>query len=218
MTNLSTKDDLYYSAYRHDMLKFIDWPVSTILEVGCGEGNFASNFPNAEYWGVEPVTKHAESAAAKHLKIFNGTYESVSDKIPCGYFDLIACNDVIEHMIDPIGFLKDAKYKLKPNGKLIASIPNIRHITVLYKLLFNGEFDYEQSGLMDYTHLHFFTPKSFSKMARKCGWQIDLLEPLTIAPFKPIKNLILKFLERKSHDLRTVQFAVKMSPLNQTAQ
>lgn len=215
MTNLSTKNDLYYSASRGDMLKYIVWPVNTLLEVGCGEGNFASNFPNAEYWGVEPVTKYAETAASKHLKILNGTYESVSDQIPCGYFDLIACNDVIEHMIDPIGFLQDVKHKLKPTGKLIASIPNIRHIPVLWKLLFKGEFDYEQSGLMDYTHLHFFTPKSFSKMAINCGWDIELLEPLTVAPFKPVKNLILKFLERNSHDLRTVQFAVRMSPLIQ---
>ena len=217
MTNLSLKDDSYYSNNRRDMLKYVNFPIQSILEVGCGEGNFASHFPDAEYWGVEPVSMQAQIATSKRLKILNGFYEDVSGKIPNGYFDLVVCNDVIEHMADPIAFLQNIKLKLRPGGKLIASIPNVRHVTVLYNLLFHGEFDYEKSGIMDYTHLHFFTPKSFSKMAQKCGWRIDLLEPLTIAPFKPIKNLILKFLERKSHDLRTVQFAVKMSPLSLTA-
>lgn len=216
MNNLSSKNDAYYAADRRDMLKYVDFPVQSILEVGCGEGNFALNFPGAEYWGIEPASRQANIAASKKLKILNGAYEDVSQEIPDGHFDLIACNDVIEHMLDPIKFLHDVKQKLKPTGKLIASIPNIRHITVLFKLLFNGEFDYEKSGIMDYTHLHFFTPRSFEKIAKSCGWDVEILEPLTIAPFKPIKNLILKFLERKSHDLRTVQFAVKMRPLNPT--
>lgn len=212
MNSLSSKNNAYYAANRRDMVKYVDFHVQSILEVGCGEGNFALNFPGTDYWGIEPVSKQANIAASKGLKILNGAYEDVSDQIPNGHFDLIACNDVIEHMIDPIGFLQNVKQKLKPTGKLIASIPNIRHITVLFKLLFNGEFDYEKSGIMDYTHLHFFTPRSFEKIAKSCGWDVEILEPLTIAPFKPIKNLILKFLERDSHDLRTVQFAVRLSP------
>ncbi len=217
MNNLTIKPDDYYSACRKDMLRYIDIPVHTLLEIGCGAGNFAANFPDAEYWGVEPVAKQAEVAASKSLKILNGCYGDVASQIPDKYFDLIVCNDVIEHMIDPVGFLQSVRHKLKPTGKLIASIPNIRHITVIYNLLFHGLFDYEKSGLMDYTHLHFFTPKSFRKIAVNCGWNVELIEPLTIAPFKPIKNLILKFLERNTHDLRTVQFAVRLSQITATA-
>jgi 2-polyprenyl-3-methyl-5-hydroxy-6-metoxy-1,4-benzoquinol methylase len=210
MNDLSQKNDDYYASARKDMLKYVDFPVRSVLEVGCGRGNFALNFPAADYWGVEPEPNQAQIAGLKNLKILTGTYEDVSSQIPNEYFDLIVCNDVIEHMVDPIGFLQDVKQKLKPDGKLIASIPNIRHVTVLFKLIWYGEFDYENSGIMDYTHLHFFTPKSFCKIAQNCGWNIEILEPLTVAPFKPLKNLILKFLERNTHDLRTVQFAIRL--------
>ena len=112
MDDLISKEDNYYISKRQDMLKFIDIKVSRILEIGCGEGNFATNFTDVEYWGVEPVTQHAKAAEQKGFKILNGLYEDVEDKIPNAYFDLIVCNDVIEHMLEPIGFLKNVKKKL----------------------------------------------------------------------------------------------------------
>ncbi len=212
MNDLISKDDNYYMGKRQDMLKFIDIKVSKILEIGCGEGNFATNFTDIEYWGVEPATQHAKAAEQKGLKILNGLYEDVEDKIPNSYFDLIVCNDVIEHMIDPIGFLKDVKKKLKPTGKLIASIPNIRCAPILHKLLFDADFEYTQSGIMDYTHLHFFTHKSFRKIAESTGWNVDLIEPINIMTFNPINKLILTLLSWKSNDMCNIQFAVRLSP------
>lgn len=211
MDDLISKEDNYYISKRQDMLKFIDIKVSRILEIGCGEGNFASHFTDVEYWGVEPATQHAKAAEQKGLKILNGLYEDVENKIPDSYFDLIVCNDVIEHMLDPIGFLKTVKTKLKPTGKLIASIPNIRYAPILYKLIFEADFEYVQSGIMDYTHLHFFTHKSFRRIAENTGWHVDLIEPINIQPFKLIKKNLLKIFERKCHDLRNVQFAVSLS-------
>lgn len=211
MDDLISKEDSYYISKRQDMLKFIDIKVSKILEIGCGEGNFATNFTDVEYWGVEPVTQHAKAAEKKGFKILNGLYENVEDKIPDAYFDLIACNDVIEHMLDPIGFLRDVKKKLKPTGKLIASIPNIRYAPILHKLIFEADFEYAQSGIMDYTHLHFFTHKSFHKIAESTGWNVDLIEPINIQPFRPITNLLLKIFEHKYHDLRNAQFVIRLS-------
>lgn len=211
MDDLISKKDSYYISKRQDMLKFIDIKVSKILEIGCGEGNFATNFTDVEYWGVEPVTQHAKAAEKKGFKILNGLYENVEDKIPDAYFDLIACNDVIEHMLDPIGFLRDVKKKLKPTGKLIASIPNIRYAPILHKLIFEADFEYVQSGIMDYTHLHFFTHKSFRKIAESTGWNVDLIEPINIQPFRPITKLLLKIFEHKYHDLRNSQFVIRLS-------
>lgn len=211
MDDLISKEDSYYISKRQDMLKFIDIKVSKILEIGCGEGNFATNFTDIEYWGVEPATQHAKVAEQKGFKILNGLYENVEDKIPNAYFDLIVCNDVIEHMIDPIGFLKNVKKKLKPTGKLIASIPNIRYAPILHKLIFEADFEYAQSGIMDYTHLHFFTHKSFRKIAESTGWNVDLIEPINIQPFRPITNLLLKIFEHKYHDLRNAQFVIRLS-------
>lgn len=212
MNDLIHKQGVYYSATRTDMLKYIDNKPKRILEIGCGEGNFAQNFPNAEYWGVEPNEEVVRKATTIGRRVLLGTYEAVAGKIPNNHFDLIACNDVIEHMVDPISFLKDVKAKLRSGGKLIASIPNIRYAPLLFNLVFHGEFDYTESGLMDYTHLHFFTPKSFTKIASRCGWIVEISEPLSIAPFKPLKKLILKLLENGSNDMRNIQFAVRLSP------
>ncbi len=211
MNNLISKPDVYYSATRSDMLKYINNSPKRILEIGCGTGRFAMNFKGIEYWGVEPNNEAAQQATSHSNRIIIGTYESSSSQIPNNYFDLIVCNDVIEHMIDPIGFLRSVKVKMASGGKLIASIPNIRYAPQLYSLLFNGTFDYEASGLMDYTHLHFFTQKSFRKIAESCGWKVEVSEPLAIAKFKPLKNLILRLLEFNSHDLRNMQFAVRLS-------
>lgn len=212
MSDLIRKQDSYYVATRSDMVKFIDHPPKTLLEIGCGAGNFANNFHGVEYWGVEPNVEMAKRASAvAGRKILCGTYENVASNIPDDHFDIVACNDVIEHLPDPIGFLTDVRRKLHPHGKLIASIPNIRYAPLLFDLVFRGKFDYAESGLLDYTHLHFFTHKSFAKMACRCGWKVELLTPLAIQPFKPLKNLVLKILECGRNDMRNIQFAVRLS-------
>lgn len=212
MSNFIHKQDSYYAATRSDMVRFIDLPPTTLLEIGCGTGNFANNFPNVEYWGIEPNAEMAKRASAvAGRKILCGTYEAVAKNIPDDYFDIVVCNDVIEHLLDPIGFLTDIQRKLHSQGKLVASIPNIRYAPFLFDLVFRGEFEYAESGLLDYTHLHFFTHKSFKKMALQCGWKVELLTPLAIQPFKPLKNLVLKILECGRHDMRNIQFAVRLS-------
>lgn len=212
MRDLTHKQDVYYTSSRADMVKYIDNNPRRILEIGCGEGNFADNFQDAEYLGVEPNEEMAARGRRIGRKILLGPYERVAAEIPNEYFDLVACNDVIEHMIDPVAFLYNIRTKLKPKGKLIASIPNIRYAPLLFDLVFKGEFDYSESGLMDYTHLHFFTPKSFAKIAVRCGWSVDLSEPLTIAPFKILPNLILRLMERGGRDMRNIQFVVRLTP------
>ena len=211
--DLLVKPDQYYAGSRSDMVKYVRDNPRHILEIGCGQGNFSKNFPNCEYLGIEPNAEMAAKAAANNIHVINGLYDDVASQIPNGHFDLIVCNDVIEHMIDPAGFLRNVKSKLAPNGQLIASIPNIRYAPILFDLIVHADFEYQTQGIMDYTHLHFFTPKSFKRLAEQCGWKIETLEPLAIATFKPFKNLILKFFERKTHDLRNVQFAVRLSPL-----
>ncbi len=209
--NLLQKSDQYYAATRSDMLKFIRGNPKCILEIGCGQGNFSKNFTDVEYLGVEANAEMAARARANGVNVVTGLYDDVAKQIPDGHFDLVVCNDVIEHMIDPAGFLRDVKAKLAPNGQLIASIPNIRYAPVLFDLLVHADFEYQEQGILDYTHLHFFTRKSFTRLAEQCGWTVEVAEPLNIAPFKPLKNLILKFFERKTHDLRNVQFAVRIA-------
>ena len=214
MDDLISKDDTYYSGKRQDMLKFIDIKVSRILEIGCGEGNFATNFTDVEYWGVEPVTQHAKAAEQKGFKILNGLYEDVEDKIPNAYFDLIVCNDVIEHMLDPMLFLKKIRNKLTPSGKMIVSIPNLRNAYTLYNLLIKGDFKYEKAGVLDYTHLHLFTKKSFINMANECDWKIEKYAPLPPPPFKPFKNFLLNLATLFMPEIKSLQIGFRLAPYN----
>ena len=216
MDDLISKDDTYYSGNRQDMLKFIDIRANRILEIGCGEGNFATNFTDVEYWGVEPVTQHAKSAEKKGFKILNGLYEDVEDKIPNAYFDLIVCNDVIEHMIDPRLFLKNIRNKLAPLGKMIVSIPNLRNAYTLYNLLIKGDFKYEKAGVLDYTHLHLFTKKSFINMASECDWKIEKYAPLPPSPFKPFKNFLLFFVKFFIPEIKSQQIGFRLTPSDQS--
>jgi 2-polyprenyl-3-methyl-5-hydroxy-6-metoxy-1,4-benzoquinol methylase len=214
MDNLLSKDDNYYTNTRQDMLKFIDVKISRILEIGCGEGNFATNFTDVEYWGVEPVTQHAKAAEQKGLKILNGLYEDVEDKIPNAYFDLIVCNDVIEHMIDPRLFLKNIRNKLAPSGKMIVSVPNLLNAYTLYNLLIKRDFKYENAGVLDYTHLHLFTKKSFINMATEFDWEIEKYAPLPPPPYKPFKNIILNFVKFFIPEIKSQQIGFRLTPSN----
>ena len=210
--NLLRKSDQYYANTRSDMLRFIRGNPKRILEIGCGQGNFSKNFTDVEYLGIEANAEMATRARANGINIIAGLYDDVADQIPDGHFGLIVCNDVIEHMIDPAGFLRNVKAKLAPNGHLIASIPNVRYAPVLFDLLVRADFEYAEAGVLDYTHLHLFTKKSFTRLAEQCGWTVEVSEPLDIAPFKPLKNLVLKLIELILPELRNAQFAVRLSP------
>ncbi len=206
------KSSAYYSATRTDMLRFIDHTPIRILDIGCGAGNFSLNFPKSEYIGVEPSIQAAHQSIARERNIIQGRYEDVANQIPDEYFDLIVCNDVIEHMADPMAFLLDVKTKLKAGGKLIASLPNVRNIEVLYNLIVNKDFQYADAGILDYTHLHFFTPKSFSAMATKCGWNVEIYEPISFTKdISPIKLLVIRILELFLGNLCTYQFGIRAS-------
>ena len=210
MNNLTTKPDDYYSACRKDMLKFVNIPVRALLEIGCGAGNFAANFPDAEYWGVEPVAKQAEVATSKSLKILNGCYENIASQIPDKYFDLIVCNDVIEHMNDPRSFLRDAAKKLNATGAMIVSVPNLRNAVTLYNLLVKGEFQYTESGVLDYTHFHLFTKRSLIRLANDCGWDVEICEPISPLPFKPIKGFLLDIIKLLIPEIKSAQIGARL--------
>lgn len=131
-----------------------------VLEIGCGEGNFSMHFNNVEYWAVEPSAFHARKAEEKGIKMLIGTYENVCENIPNDYFDLVVINDVMEHTIDHERFLLLVKCKLKEDGILLGSVPNIRFITVLLKLIVFKDWRYKSFGVLDSTHLRFFTKRS----------------------------------------------------------
>jgi 2-polyprenyl-3-methyl-5-hydroxy-6-metoxy-1,4-benzoquinol methylase len=176
----TNKSRQYFTSSRQDVAAYMPLEAKTILDVGMGEGNFLhslkENRPEIETWGIELEEHSYNQAKNKVDKSFEGTVEDNLANLPDNYFDCITFNDVLEHLISPESILKKIKTKLSPSGQLIASIPNIMvfgpMIKILKNLLIKKDWVYEDSGIMDRTHLHFYTKKSMQRMFIENGYQI----------------------------------------------
>jgi hypothetical protein len=91
---------------------------------------------------------------------------------PAGSFDVVVCGDVLEHLRDPLGLLRKARNWLRQDGRLIASVPNVRHHSVIRSLL-DGNWTYEPAGLLDRDHLRFFTRREVEKLFYRAGFSIS---------------------------------------------
>lgn len=167
-------DPLYFEANRSVMTRFLPPSYERVLEVGCASGGFAEHLrPGCEVWGVEPDARAAHAACRRLHRVLTGVYDAVAGDLPEGYFDLVICNDVIEHMSDHDRFLEDIKRKMRPGAALVGSLPNVRHLTALYKLLIARDWPYSSSGILDRTHLRFFTAKSIRRCLAEHGYHIE---------------------------------------------
>ncbi len=200
----------YYQNQRSEIYEMVPLPVSRVLEVGCAAGGFRLNFPDdVEYWGVEPVRDAAEQARQKNMKVLCGIYDEVCDQVPTSYFDVVVCNDVIEHVPDPESFLVSLKSKMVPNGVLIGSVPNVRFWGNLINLLFKRDWKYEDSGVLDRTHMRFFTNKSFRRLIRDTGYELEKMVGIESKRMKVLKALFSPFLFFAGFDVCDMQFMFK---------
>ena len=166
----------YFALSRDELVEFLPKDTRRVLEVGCGSGIFRAHFPNnVEYWGIEPQEGPARDAARHLTKVLQGTFDDCRSELPTSYFDLVVCNDVIEHMFDHRAFLRDIQNFLTPKGVLIGSVPNVRLLSHLARLLIKRDWEYIGEGTLDYTHLRFFTEKSFARELVKAGFAVDKL-------------------------------------------
>jgi len=163
----------YYDSPRRDMLPFVPASKSRVLEVGCGTGRFISGLSGGvtERWGVEANEAVCAVARESGLRMLQGLYESVEDKIPSRYFDLVIANDAMEHMVDHDGFLESIAKKLAPHGTILLSVPNVGCIRNIFNLVVRRDWKYEDSGTLDRTHLRFFTRKSLMRTLKQHGFE-----------------------------------------------
>ena len=146
----------YYRQVREDVVGMIDFPVETLLNVGCGTGATANAIKESRgaerAVGVE-LPGDAAVQAEKHLdELVADSVEALSaDRFEAGEFDLVVCADVLEHLFDPWDTLRKIKGWLKPDGRLVVSLPHMGHLTVMLKLFFD-RLEYEDEGILDRTH------------------------------------------------------------------
>lgn len=165
----------YYNSDRRELLDYIPLQCARSVEFGCGTGEFSAllkTVRNTEPWAVEIYQESAQKAAAKLDRVINAdALESLSE-LPDGYFDCAIFLDVPEHLVDPYALLKSIKAKLKPGGLVVCSIPNIRYYRAFSKYVFKGDWNYEEHGIMDKTHVRFFTRKSILKTVSEHRYDI----------------------------------------------
>jgi 2-polyprenyl-3-methyl-5-hydroxy-6-metoxy-1,4-benzoquinol methylase len=187
--------DEYYGKDRPEVSSRIDPSARRVLDVGCGSGAFGAAIrrrQGAEVWGLEVNADAAEQAKQQLDRVLVGDALESFRKLPAGYFDCVVFNDVLEHLVDPYTVLGEAKRALSPQGVVVASIPNVRYARVLFELVFQKDFHYRPWGVLDRTHLRFFTRKSIARMFHEQGYQIISLEGInsTQSPYYAPINLL----------------------------
>lgn len=164
-----------YDFDRHELVPFLPQTARTVLDVGCGSGAFGrllrAQRPALELWAVEPDPISAHAAEDGFDRVIQGMFPNA--QVPKGKFDAVLCADVLEHMSEPDSALLACKEAMTPDGILIASIPNVRNWrSVLWPLLFHGRWTYTERGILDRTHLRFFTQQSMRAFFAENGWSV----------------------------------------------
>lgn len=168
---------LKYDTARDELIDFVPQFARRLVDVGRGVGRFAEKLrsarPNLEIWGVEPDHGSARIARSFVDTMIEQSFAQALDKLPTGAFDVVTFNDVLEHLVDQREALDASRALLAPGGAVIASIPNVRHRSVVWPLLAHGRWDYADTGPLDRTHLRFFTRESMRRLFIDAGWQVE---------------------------------------------
>lgn len=208
----------YYGYTRPELARLLPGQYTRVLEIGCSRGNFRDNLDSpCEYWGIEPEPAAAVAAAEKLDRVLTGLYDEVCGELPDHYFDLVICNDVIEHMPDHDAFLQAIQEKMTPGARLVGSVPNVRFLENLTELIFQKDWRYRDEGILDRTHLRFFTRRSLQRSLQQNGFEIEQLEGINSLLKKRIslnafkRHLLVAMLGR---DTQYLQFGIRVSRKN----
>lgn len=170
----------YFANTRRVIAPLLPDKFQSVIEIGCGEGN-TLDWLNSEYGpietcGVEIDPHAAEGARHKGLQVHVLDIETAPLPMEESSVDLLLCLDVLEHLRDPWTTLGRLARHLKPGGVVIASIPNIAHVSVLAGLVFADDWTYQPAGILDRTHLRFFTGKTSKQLLESAGLKVDMVK------------------------------------------
>lgn len=172
----------YFGGVGHHVLRKLPAGARRVLEIGCGNGETGaaakSAQPDLRWTGLELEPAAAERARARLDHVVVGNVETLPLGELDGPFDAVIASEVLEHLVDPWAAVARLSAQLAPGGVFIASSPNIASRWIVQALV-RGRFDYEESGLMDRTHLRWFTPRTYAAIFTQAGLEIVSVEPVT---------------------------------------
>lgn len=175
------QDAGHYRDYMNEALyRGIDGAPGRVLELGCATGVFGKalkdRHPGTHVTGIEASHAAAEVASTRIDRVIRGRIEELdfgAEGIGPASVDLVVAGDVLEHLVNPWAILDRIRGLLAPGGRIVASIPNVRNFQVVASLLLEGKFRYVERGLLDVTHLRFFTFDEILVMLDDSGFVLD---------------------------------------------
>lgn len=176
--------DYFAGAYDYFISELPDNPNAAILEIGCAAGYTGAlalaSGKCGRYAAVEMDESAAEQARTRLTEVIVGDIESIELPWPEKSFDVLIMSEVLEHFADPWCVLRKLRPLLKPGALFFCSSPNVSHYRLI-GMLFRGDWRLDDSGIMDRTHLRWFTPKTYGELVESADFIVDAVEP--IKPF-----------------------------------
>lgn len=206
----------YHDVPRTEMVAFVPSGAGTVLDVGCGAGGFGAELrrlrPSVQVTGIESDPRAASLASARYDHMITGEFpESLDGR----RFDCVVFNDVLEHMVDPWEALRQSASLLTPGGAVVASIPNLRYLMVLARLVLERDFTYVDDGVLDRTHLRFFTGRSATALFVDSGFAVERAVPINLVELSQLPprlrrwtRLLAVVRPQLTVDLRAQQYAI----------
>jgi 2-polyprenyl-3-methyl-5-hydroxy-6-metoxy-1,4-benzoquinol methylase len=177
-------DPQYHENARTEVASFLDAPPGLVLDIGCGGGAtgklIKEKYPGTRVVGIEINARAADHARQFLDDVICARLEDVrlEDHIGDAAIGTVLLLDVLEHLEDPWRALVRIREWLQPKTRVLASVPNIRNLATLDSLA-AGRWEYAQNGVLDITHLRFFTKASLRELFEQTGYAVQHMEPLT---------------------------------------
>ncbi len=163
-----------------------------ILDIGCGAGDFGAALKRRQpchVTGIEADPAQSNAASKKLDDVLVGDAVSRLQLLSDGYFEAVVLGDILPKVVDHDGLLRAARRKLAASGRLILSVPNVGHWSVLRDLI-QGRWTYQDEGILDRRHLRFFTRRSILGTLMEAGYAVDTLAFVTTPAAAPPAALI----------------------------
>lgn len=184
----SLKPASYFEGCRLDFVQALPRdPEAKILEIGCAGGSTGEAALQqrkcGSYIGVEINPEVAEIARGRLTEVITANVEEIDLPFSNDSFDALILSEVLEHLIDPWTTVEKLAKLVKPGGIVLASSPNISHYTVIGRLL-KGQWHLTDRGVMDRTHLRWFTPQTFKTLFEGADFEVYRVEPVVPLAFR----------------------------------
>jgi len=226
----------YHSNPRSDLLALLGRSPHRLLDVGCASGALGawvkSIYPEVELWGIESNKKVAKVAHGVYENVIVGDIQEVNFPewgLMDGSVDTLVLADVLEHVFNPWRTLERLRSLLTSDAQVLVSLPNARNLWLINELS-GGRFTYESSGILDITHLRFFTREEGLRMLEQTGYSVEAIgygadsrfintpHPKTFPANIEMEHLIFKKIDYDSYQqLISLQIFYRATPIKSAA-